>query len=76
MKPSASIAKRGPTNSLGQPYVAGQLATCLRCGLSVTDRDDRPLPGCRDLPMPYGPCDFRFAPPEHHAAIVARRGPR
>lgn len=62
---SADIAKRVPTNSLGERWVEGQMWHCA-CGASGPDRDDVAM-------VEHCERAVRFSPPEHDAAMQARR---
>ena len=70
-KTAADIAKRPPTNSLGEPWVEGQTWTCTGCGATGPDRDDVPMPASCECFAPV-----LYAPPEHEAAIRAREAAR
>lgn len=67
-KTSADIAKRAPTNSLGEPWVEGQTWTCLGCGAAGPDRDDVRMPASCECVA-----TVRYSPAEHEAALVERR---
>ena len=70
-KTSADIAKRPPTNSLGESWVEGQTWTCTGCGATGPDRDDVRMPASCECIAP-----MHYARPEHEAAIAARRAAR
>lgn len=69
MRESTKTAKRGPTNSLGEPW-KGETWSCALCGDTGPDRDDVRHSECDQHPA--GAHRVKFHPPEHDAAMSLR----